>query len=118
MSEKRVCLCQWDYIFNFNENKNDNGKIDRINKNCVDLEVGIEINTQNIACFSKTMPLRNKHTLGAFDAQFIKKISNTEAELKKSVVYKKSVYSCKKIGFNFFPSSLSFQVFFVIFHAA
>ena len=62
MSEKRVCLCQWDYIFNFNEDENDNGKIDCINKNCIDLEVGIEIKTQNIACFSKIMPLCNKHT--------------------------------------------------------
>ena len=62
MPEKPVCLCQWDYIFNFNENENDNGKIDGINKNYIDLEVGIEINTHSIAYFSKTMLLRNKHT--------------------------------------------------------
>ena len=28
----------------------------------------------------------------AFEAQFMRKLSNTDAELKKSVAYKKSVY--------------------------
>ena len=31
------------------------------------------------------------NTLATFEAQFIKKLSNTETELKKSVAYKKSV---------------------------
>ena len=60
MSEKRVCLCQWDYIFNCNENENGNGNIDHVYKNCIDLEVDIEINTKSIACPSKTMPPHNK----------------------------------------------------------
>ena len=28
MSKKQVCLYQWDYVINCNENENDNGKID------------------------------------------------------------------------------------------
>ena len=30
--------------------------------------------------------------VSTFEAQFLKKLSNTEAELKKSVAYKRSVY--------------------------
>ena len=32
MPKRKVCLCQWDYIFSCNENENDNRKIDHINK--------------------------------------------------------------------------------------
>ena len=32
MSKKHVFLSLWDYIINFNENENDNEKIDHINK--------------------------------------------------------------------------------------
>ena len=35
------------------------------------------------------MPVCNKQHLTTFEAQFIKKLSNTEAELKKSVAYEK-----------------------------
>ena len=63
MSEKRVFLCQWDHIFNCNENKNDNRKVDHVNKNYIDLEVDIEINTQNTLCLGKTVPLCNKQHL-------------------------------------------------------
>ena len=35
-----------------------------------------------------------KQHLATFEAQFMKKLSNTEAELKKSVAYEKSMYSC------------------------
>ena len=38
------------------------------------------------------------NTTAIFEAQFIKKLSNTEAELKKSVVYRKG-YLCLKIVF-------------------
>ena len=63
MSEKRVCQCQWDYIFNCNENENGNGNIDHVNKNYIDLDVAIEINTKSIACPSKTMlPYNKQHT--------------------------------------------------------
>ena len=32
MPRKQVCLYQWDYRINCNENENDNGKIDHINR--------------------------------------------------------------------------------------
>ena len=32
MSKRQICLCQWDYIFNCNENENQNGKMDHMNK--------------------------------------------------------------------------------------
>ena len=38
-------------------------------------------------CLSIMMVLRNRYA--TFEAQFMKKLSNTEAELKKSVAYKK-----------------------------
>ena len=41
---------------------------------------------QNIAFLRKTIPLCNKQqNLTTYEAQFIKKLSNTETELKKSV---------------------------------
>ena len=36
MSRKKVCLFQWNYMINWNENENDNSKIDQINKIQID----------------------------------------------------------------------------------
>ena len=47
-----------------NENKNDNGKIDHINKTYIDQDVDIETNIEHIACLDKTMSLCNKQHLG------------------------------------------------------
>ena len=60
MSKKQVCLYQWDYMINCNENENDNCKIDHINKTNIDQDVDIETNIENIACLCKTMSLCNK----------------------------------------------------------
>ena len=67
-------------MINCNENEN------------IDQDVDIETNTENVVCLFKTMSLCNKQT---FEYQFIKKLRNTEAELKKSFAYKKIVYSMK-----------------------
>ena len=40
-------------------------------------------------CLGKTISLCNKQHLSNIKAQFIKRLSKTEAELKKSVAYKK-----------------------------
>ena len=69
-------------MINCNENENDNDKIDHINKTYRNQDVDIETNIENIVCLGKTM----------FEAQLVKKVSNNEAELDKSVAYKKSVY--------------------------
>ena len=72
----------------------------------------METNIQNIACLSKIISICNKHTLATFEAQFIKKFSNTEVELKKCVAYiKKRVLLQFKIVrgkpfCNFAPSEL------------
>ena len=50
-------------MINCNENGNDNGKIDHINKTWIDLEEDIETNVQNIAWLSKTTSLCNKQQL-------------------------------------------------------
>ena len=63
LSKKQVCLPQWDYAINCNENENVNGKIDHINKIYIDLDVEKEKNIENIACIVKSMPLRNKQHL-------------------------------------------------------
>ena len=36
--KKQVCLYQWDYMINCNENENNNGKIDHINKTYTDID--------------------------------------------------------------------------------
>ena len=46
-----------------NENENDNGIIDQINKTEIDLDSDIETNAKNIACLGKTMSLCNKQQL-------------------------------------------------------
>ena len=61
--KKRVCLYQWDYIINCNESKNDNDKVDHINKTNIDQDVDIKANIKNIACFEKAMSLCNKQHL-------------------------------------------------------
>ena len=43
-------------------------------------------------CLSMMMLIYIKQHVRNIEAQFMEKLSNTEAELKKSVVYKKSVY--------------------------
>ena len=50
-------------MINCNENVNDNGKMNHINKTQIDPEVDIETNVQNIACLGKTMSLCNKQQL-------------------------------------------------------
>ena len=50
-------------MLNFNENENDNVKIDRINKTYIDQDVDIETNIENIASLDKTISLCNKHYL-------------------------------------------------------
>ena len=57
----------------FTENENENGKIDHINK--TDIHEDREKNVQNIVSLGKT----------------VSKLSNTEAELKKNIAYKRSV---------------------------
>ena len=82
MYRKNVCLFQCHYMISWNENENDNSKIDQINK--------IEIYIGNILCLGKTKVLCNKLPL---EAQFIKTLSNTQAELKKALLIKKHVFS-------------------------
>ena len=55
MSKKRVCLLQWDYMINCNENENHNGKIYHINKTYTDQGVDRETNIENIARLGKIM---------------------------------------------------------------
>ena len=57
----------------FTENENENGKTDHINKTYI--HVDREKNVQNIVSLGKT----------------VSKLSNTEAELKKNIAYKRSV---------------------------
>ena len=47
-------------------------------------------NIRNIECLGKLMSKCNKQHLNNVEAQFIKKLSNTEAELNKCLPYKKA----------------------------
>ena len=64
-----------------NENENDNEKLDRIDKTNRP-KVNIETNMQDIGCLYVI-----SNTEATFEAQFINKWSNTDAELSKSVGY-------------------------------
>ena len=68
-------------------NENDNDKIDRIVKTYIDQD--LETNIENIACLGKTMSLCNKQHLSNIWGSIYEKLSNTDAELKKSAAYKK-----------------------------
>ena len=63
MYKKHVCLYQWHYVINCNENENANDKIDHINKTYTDEDVDIETNIENIACLGMTTFLCNKQHL-------------------------------------------------------
>ena len=57
MSKNQICLYQWDYMINCNENEDDNGTINYIIKTYIDQDVDIETNTENIAGLDKAMSL-------------------------------------------------------------
>ena len=50
-------------MINCNQNENNNGKLDHVNKTNIDQDVDIETNIENIACLGKTMFLRNNQHL-------------------------------------------------------
>ena len=64
MFKNQVCLYHWNYMINCNENENDNGNIDHINKKYRDQNVDIETNIENIMCLDKTMSLFNRQNFG------------------------------------------------------
>ena len=82
----------YGYMINCNENENVNGKIDQINNSYKDLDVDIKTNINNMTYLGTVTPLCNKQHLNNFwrSIQLSKQLSNTEAELKKSVAYKKA----------------------------
>ena len=51
-------------MINCNENENDNGNIDHINKKYIDQNVDIETNIENITCLDKIMSLCNRQNFG------------------------------------------------------
>ena len=62
---------------------NENGNHDHIHKKKTNPDVGIELNTRNLKKVTVRWGLYVlSNTSGTFDAQFIKKLSKTEAELK------------------------------------
>ena len=84
-------------MINCNENENYNEKTDDINKTYIDQHVATEKKIQNIACLGKTMPLCKKQHLKTFEAQFIEKLSNTEAGLKKKALLIKKKTKKKRL---------------------
>ena len=51
-------------MINCNENENDNGTTDHINKTYIDQDVDTETTIENVACLGKTMSPCNKQHLG------------------------------------------------------
>ena len=60
-------------------------------KTQIDPDVELDTDIRNIKYVSVTCLYVVSNTWETLEAQFIKKLSNIEAELKKSVSYKKSV---------------------------
>ena len=70
---------------------NENGNHDHIHKKKTNPDVDIELNTRNLEKVTVRWGLYVlSNTSGTFDAQFIKKLSKTEAELKRALLIKKS----------------------------
>ena len=63
LSNKQVCLYQWDYMINWNKNEKNNCRINQANKKYIDEDVDIEANVERIACLNKTTSPCNKHHL-------------------------------------------------------
>ena len=64
-------------MINCQENKNDDGKLDYVNKVSINQNVGIETNVQSMKCLDRTILLCNQisNTSPTFEDQFIKKLS-------------------------------------------
>ena len=72
-------------------NHNENEDTDRIDTTQIDLGLSMDTNIMNINSVSVWWYFDVlSNTSVTFAAQFMKKLSNTEAELKKSVAYQKS----------------------------
>ena len=70
---------------------NENGNHDHIHKKKTNPDVDIELNARNLEKVTVRWGLYVlSNTSGTFDAQFIKKLSKTEAELKRALLIKKS----------------------------
>ena len=50
-------------MINCDVNENDNDIIDHINKTCIDQDVDVETNIENVGCLGKTMLLCNRQHL-------------------------------------------------------
>ena len=58
MSKKKfLSVC---YMINCQENKNDDGKVDYVNKVSINQDVGIETNIQSMKCLDRTILLCNQ----------------------------------------------------------
>ena len=68
MYKKHVCLYQWHYVINCNENENANDKTDHINKTYTDEDVDIETNIENIACLGMTFLCNKQHLSNVWDS--------------------------------------------------
>ena len=81
-----MCLYSWDYAINHNEDENEKRSLrhdlnrPRFRHECKD--------SKYKKCLSMMMLISIKQQL-KLEAQFMRKLSNTEAELKKGNAYKK-----------------------------
>ena len=74
-----------------NENENDNGKVHHINNTNIQTKTQTQRQIQKIQRVSVRQYIYViNNTYATFEAQFIKKLSNTEADLEKSIAYKKA----------------------------
>ena len=65
-------------------------KMPKITSMSIDLDLDMYTNIQNMTCLGMIMSICNKQHLATFEAEFIRKLSNVDAEMKKRVAYKKT----------------------------
>ena len=79
-------------MINCDVNENDNDIIDHINKTCIDQDVDVETNIENIGCLGKTMLLCNRQHLSNILASIYQKVKQHWGWVEK----KRCLYKSKR----------------------
>ena len=86
--KKQVCWFSLNYMIKYDENWRRKWKIDHIDTTWIDQGRDIYTNTVNTKCLRMKMLTCIRQHL-SIEAQFMRTLSNTEAEMKNSVAYTK-----------------------------
>ena len=86
-------------MINCNENENNNGKMDHINRTNINQYLDIEANKENIACLGKTMSLFNKQHLSNVWGSIYEKVKGAFSSLSQFLALIKALLKLWKMLF-------------------